>query len=671
MIQLGLLVRFGAEMQADVDTTRWLVFDHAEIDLPGHRLYVDGVEIALERKAFAVLVLLAREPGRVFSRDEILDAVWEHRHVTPGVLNRVITLLRHALGESAEEHRYLQTVHGVGYRFDADVRFLRERETPDASSDEEITQVEAPAPVKVEAAPDTLETLPSAIRAAARKRLIWPGAVLLVIVLAVAELWIHRPGNQAGVPVARTPTLVVLPLRAVGSDADEKALAQGLSEDLITRLARVDGLQLISSTSAALAEAQNFDLGQLAARMHVTHALEGSLRQSGQRLRIDLRLIQVPRGRTLWAQNYDRNLSDVLTIQSDIAQSVASALTLKLGLVNGTVAGDPKLFLEYLKLRHIWLQGYQPGKPHNLVALLRAFVARAPDYAPAHGLRALALTFLFPPQVAASEIREAGPEARRALELDPGQIDALLASAVLACRAADLERCMHHFRHANKLAPADSLIRASYAYSLAAIGYLHKALEQTGIGVASDPLSYPANVVRARILDTLGRHKQALEALEASKSLAVATPLRQAYMRWYNAIWRHDFAAARQAVKNMLSADHYRDSYAAATDALIDPRLWPKTMPLIDASEQATGRYNVLRLNAPNPDIPAAIAGIEAMLHSGRSTYILVMWMPEYAALRRDPAFQDFLQRTHIIDYWNAHGWPPQCHPADGKAVCA
>lgn len=95
-----------------------LVFDDVVIDFAGRRLLRAGVVQALEPKAFAVLALLGGTPGRVFTRDEILDAVWGHRHVTPGVLNRVMTLLRHALGEDAHSPHYLHTVHGVGYRFD-------------------------------------------------------------------------------------------------------------------------------------------------------------------------------------------------------------------------------------------------------------------------------------------------------------------------------------------------------------------------------------------------------------------------------------------------------------------------------------------------------------------------------------------------------------------------
>ncbi|MFC3552296.1 transcriptional regulator [Lysobacter cavernae] len=95
-----------------------LAFDDYVLDLAGRRLLRAGEPLPLEPKAFAVLSLLASAPGQVFARDEIVDAVWGHRHVTPGVLNRIMTLLRHAFGEDAQSPHYLHTVHGYGYRFD-------------------------------------------------------------------------------------------------------------------------------------------------------------------------------------------------------------------------------------------------------------------------------------------------------------------------------------------------------------------------------------------------------------------------------------------------------------------------------------------------------------------------------------------------------------------------
>ena len=95
-----------------------LAFDEIVIDFQGRRLLRAGQVRPLEHKAFEVLALLTDRPGQVFPRDDILDAVWGHRHITPGVLNRVMTLLRQALGEDAHSPRYLRTLHGVGYRFD-------------------------------------------------------------------------------------------------------------------------------------------------------------------------------------------------------------------------------------------------------------------------------------------------------------------------------------------------------------------------------------------------------------------------------------------------------------------------------------------------------------------------------------------------------------------------
>ena len=208
-------------------------------------------------------------------------------------------------------------------------------------------------------------------------------AALGICVLAAAGYLLTRHAPEAvAVPA---PTLVVLPLHPVGGAPEESALADGLSEELITRLARIDGLRLISRTSAALAQTEKLDLNQLGARLHVSHALEGSLRQSGQQLRIDLRLVEIPGGRTLWAQDYDRGLVDVFAIQSEIAKSVAATLTLKLGLGGATREPDPQLFRDYLQLWHRLSQHPDAPEYQQLTASLRALVARAPDYARAHG----------------------------------------------------------------------------------------------------------------------------------------------------------------------------------------------------------------------------------------------------------------------------------------------
>jgi TolB-like protein/DNA-binding winged helix-turn-helix (wHTH) protein len=692
-------------------STGWIVFDAAEIDCAGRRLFVGGSEVPLEPKAFAVLVLLASHAGRAFDRDEILDAVWGHRHVTPGVLNRVVTLIRQALGESAEENRYLHTLHGVGYRFDAVTQSVNARPgrsageahaqqgagaTPaydhatgiDAAASPTLpAQGATPAPVgafseasarttaegatHALAAPavDDTEAGAPATRPLRWRRLAGLGALALSAVLAAAYFLPQRA--QQAPANAPPPTLVVLPLRPVGGAQDESMLAEGLSEELITRLARIDGLRMISQTSAALARSEKLDLNQLAERLHVSHALEGSLRQSGQQLRIDLRLIEIPGGRTLWAQDYDRDLADVFAIQRNIAQSVAGTLTLKLGLQATPAEGDPQLFREYLEIRRRPLDLPGAAEYAKTIELLRAFVARAPEYARAHGLLArLLLQELRPSRTTSAEQAEAAREAARALELDPDQVDAHAALATLACRASDWAKCMSGFRHVLALAPVDTVLRTTFGRWLAATGYLDEALRQTDIAVASDPLNYTAIFFRARVLDTLGEHDAASKGFDQVISVAPASSGPWPYARWYNAIWRNDYAAAREFAAVMPVDEHFRDAYVAATEALVDPARWPQVEPLIEASERETGRYNFLRMLQPHSDTRKDIAALEVVMQTGSSSYNLLLWNPEYAALRRDPAFQDFLHRTHIIDYWRSNGWPAQCHAEGERAIC-
>jgi TolB-like protein/DNA-binding winged helix-turn-helix (wHTH) protein len=676
-------------------STGWIVFDAVEVDCAGRRLFVGGSEVPLEPKAFAVLVLLASHPGRAFDRDEILDAVWGHRHVTPGVLNRVVTLIRQALGESAEENRYLHTLHGVGYRFDAATRQAAARggvspqgRKPDANAPDSAsvsTTAERHAPLATDAEPmadaragaqravvegtaTPVERRTAAPVRPSRK----PGFAWLALgVCALISAGYLFTRRAVEVPANAVPTLVVLPLHPVGAAADESVFAEGLSEELITRLARIDGLHLISQTSAALAQTDKLNLNQLAERLHVTHALEGSLRQAGQQLRIDLRLIEIPAGRTLWAQDYNRALADVFAIQSEIAQSVAATLTLKLGLQRTPVETDPQLFREYLELRRRPLDNPGVGEYAKTIELLRAFVARAPDYARAHGLLArVLLQELRVSSATPADHAEAAREAARALELDPDQVEAHTALATLACRAADWTKCMNGFQHVLALAPTETMLRSTYGRWLAATGYLDEALRQSDIAVASDPLNYTAIFYRARVLDTLGRHDEAHGGLETAAHSAPYSAGRLPYARWFNAIWRHDYAAARACVAEMPAEEYFREAYAATTDALVDPSRWPQADLQIEASERASGHYNFVRILKPQPDFAGILAGLEVPMLTGSSSYNLLMWNPEYAALRRDPAFQDFLRRTHVIDYWRSNGWPAQCHADGERAIC-
>ncbi|MBS0516611.1 MAG: winged helix-turn-helix domain-containing protein [Proteobacteria bacterium] len=667
----------------------WISFDRVEIDLAGRRLFVDAHEIPIEPKAFAVLVLLARQPGRAFTRDEIFDAVWGHHHVTPGTLNRIVTLLRRALGEDAQRNQYLHTVHGVGYRLDADVVTGESRAAQVSGAATAVSMVDlkqtvgdpSTAPPPVAAITATQEQPADALPSRRRERRSSQRAILATTLLAIAlaaalSFWLLR--EPAATKAVASPTLIVLPLRPLGGEHGERMLADGFTEELTTQLAHANSLRLISNTSARVAQEQHLDSQQLALHTGTTHALEGSLRENADMLRIDVRLIETPSGHTLWAQSYDRKGTDVFAMQTDIAQAVAVALAVPLGLpakVQSSV--DAARYRRYLELRaQLPLFDPSPGQSRSADArnALREIIAREPDNARAFGLLARHLvgtldwTSLKPQPEAEGEIER---DAAHALQLDPDNADGHMALAALGHRRADWMTCHTEARKALELDPADIYARGGYAFSLASIGYLDEARREAESASRSDPLIAQTQITLARIYDTLGRHEDAKRALDAGARLDSWTPDEAVYTLWYNAVWRGDYAAA-EAIAQRIPEEHgWRESYLAYSRTRGDAAHWEEDIaPLIEASERQMHRYNFLRWLKPGVNLREVFEHADVMLRAGFSGFLLMIWQPENVALRRDPAFQDFLKRNNILDYWRVHGFPPQCKPEGDGARC-
>lgn len=640
-----------------------IVFDDIEIDIDGRRLVVGGKDVALEPKTFAVLLLLASNPGKTLTHDDILDAVWGHRHVTQNVMHRAIALLRQALGGRSPARQYIHTVHGVGYRFDATVQ----RRSPPSLLEGTRAATGADAPAAAAPAGQAVEgerrVAMRPRRNPGRNRVLITAVIAACTLIALAAVIVLR--RQSSAPPT-SPTLVVLPLQVIGSGKDESAFAAGLSEELTTRLARVHGLRLISGISPTIARQDDFDPVQLAAKLHTTHALEGSLREDGDKLRISLRLVETPSGRTLWAQDYDRTSGDVFAAQQEIAQAVAGALALPIGLARAKVpTPDPQVFREYLRLRHVFLTSNDDAAYAQAERDLDALSARAPGYAPVHGLLAANL---------ASDFEGAGKEdaalreAHKALAIDPNDLYAHVALGMVAAQARDWATAKKEYAAALALNPADSIVHNVDGFFLSRLGYGEQALAQFETGYASDPLGYWVTYNLGAQLDVLGRHAEAKKYLDLLPGREAKSSVETGVARWRNAIWRKDFTAARDFAAQLPESDGFRKAYVAVTDALVDPDAWPQAEAAISERESALGtRPDRLRLFEPRPDAADLLATFEPGTQQPGGSLI---WTPEFISVRRDPAFQTFLKRMKFIEFWNANGWPPQCKPDGDGARC-
>ncbi|HEY5805540.1 MAG TPA: winged helix-turn-helix domain-containing protein [Lysobacter sp.] len=663
-----------------------LRFDDIVLDPAGRRLLRAGQPQPLEPKAFAVLELLAGAPGQVFSRDEILDEVWGHRHVTPGVLNRVITLVRHALGEDAQSSRYLHTVHGYGYRFDLPAGTQEAGAVVDAASGAASpvdvgvgkglpgtgTSGEAPLDARPPgeeagdaAAPATARPLPLP----PRRWLRFAAAAMAVVAVALAW-WLWRspsPRGDAGTTPA--PVLAVLPMRAVGDDPRGQAFADGLTEEMIGLLAHIDGLRVISHTASFKFRDARLPASEVARRLQATHMLEGSVRQDGERLRISLHLVEADDDRTIWSQSFDRELRDIFVLQRNIAYAIANTLELQLGLsaAESNANEDPALYRRYLLARNA-APRVGEDRAEAAEGALRELTREHPDYARGQGGLAVVLwARSLGAQPGRDELRaEAEQAAATALRLDPQQPEAHAVLAARACRVQQWNDCMRLSRLAIKLAPADALCRGWYSYRLATLGYVREALDETDEALKLAPYDQDLHFWRGRLLDTLGRHE------EAREHLALASPERVATAAFFNAIWRRDYDTAQRLVEALPADVPWRASELAAVAALRDPALWPAVVPAIEVSERHPRHgqvpYDFTRLLLPVRDYPRDIDGLDAVQRAGYASYQWVFWQPESRALRQDPAFQRYLQRSGMAAYWREHGWPDVCH-ADGASV--
>ncbi|GAB3752735.1 hypothetical protein GCM10028795_22310 [Lysobacter olei] len=418
-------------------------FGDFRLDPIGHELRRSGVPVALEPKAFDVLGELLAHAGALRSRDELLDAVWGHRHVTPGVLNRSIAQLRRALGDDAEHPRYIQTVHALGYRFIAPVEG-----TP------------------ADALPASAAGVPVGVASTAG---------------AMADAACCPPARaQAGAPPA---SVAILPFTDLSEARDQDYFCDGLAEEIISGLARVPGLQVASRTSSFRYRDSDTDAREIGRQLNVAAIMEGSVRKAGDRVRVTAQLIDAGNGYHLWSENFDRRLEDIFAIQEEIARSVVAALRVSLTTpaeINFTrhAPHDMRAYDYYLRGRQ--LESHTTNVAWHLAPqMFRRAIALDPDYAQAHAGLADALTELLLWRLAKREdvLDEALAASRRALALAPDLAECQVAHGHVLSLAGEHDAAVAAFERAIALDP--KLYEAYYYFGrhCFATGHSERAID--------------------------------------------------------------------------------------------------------------------------------------------------------------------------------------------------
>lgn len=488
-----------------MDETRVLRFGVFELDLHSRELYKQGHKIHLQEQPFQVLAALLESPGELVSREELHHRIWpSDTFVDFDVgLNAAVKRLRQALGDSAENPRFVETLPRLGYRFLAPVTYAAGRES--AISDNRPATVETASPPSRET---VFESPPAVFKAVKLLRHPWGKlAVVVFVMAAVAGLLVLRPRPTATVTA---PVVAVLPFQNLSAEPETDYFSDGLADEIIRNLSMIDGLQVRSRTSSFAFKDQPRNLREVARQLNVNLVLEGSVQRAGNRLRVNAQLVRVHDDTTVWSDRYDRDIQDVFAIQDEISSSIVTQLRLQLRTGRRRFHTTPENYDTYLRGLAL-SQGMLPGEPAKLQEALRLFqevVAKDPEFAPGHlGMARVWSKISFSRRTTfegAFEQTRAATE--KSLQLDPLLPEAYGFLGELSVRDLDWSRAETHYRRALALDPNLSETRSAFALVvLVPLGKMDEALSQARKAVELDPLSSETSQTLLLVLYVAGR----------------------------------------------------------------------------------------------------------------------------------------------------------------------
>jgi len=438
-------------------------FGEFTLDASRYLLQRGDRTLRLEKRPMEFLILLLEKRGELVCREEVARRLWGADvfvDVDHGI-NTAVRKIRIALRDNPEKPRFIETVVGKGYRFAAPVVCSGNGKPLEETPPEPTTGVQ-PIPVHVPAGP-AVEHAAVAPQDAIPKRtwLLGRGAILVIGVVAALLFGIRWKLRQTSHPAIRS--LAVLPLKNLSGDPTQQYLADGLTEELIGRLAAIHNLRVISRTSVMHFRDTTLTAPEIAKALHVDALVEGSIIRDGSRVRVHAQLIRASTDEHFWSETYDRELRDVLSLQSDVAQAIARK-------VKVTVAGDERQRLSAFhavlpEAYESYLQGnFSLHNSNNKAAIEKSIryysdaISKDPAFAPAYVGLAAAHAALGTVMMGGDPGRER-PQmvsaARTALKLDPGLAEAHILLADIAQKQWHWAEAESEYRRALELDPND------------------------------------------------------------------------------------------------------------------------------------------------------------------------------------------------------------------------
>jgi TolB-like protein/DNA-binding winged helix-turn-helix (wHTH) protein/Flp pilus assembly protein TadD len=616
----------SVHVEHPVESPARLRFGVFEVDLRHGVLTRQGARLPLQDLPFRALVMLLESPGELVTRDQLRQQLWPQTVIDfDHGLNKAINKIRDVLGDSASHPRFVETVARRGYRFLADVTVVRD--APDS----------APSPAVAASGPATgpvpaiePEQGPVAVSRPRLRRYLIASMVLLVAI--GGPTWRLLAGRHAAETVQ---SLAVLPLQNLSGDPTQDYFADGMTDELITQLAQISALRVISRSSVMAYRHSSKPLAQIGRELNVQAVVEGSVVSEGPRVRISAQLIRLPDDVHIWANSYEGDLRDTLKLQGEVARAIASQVRVTLSpheqaILHASREVDPAAYRAYLKGRYFWNK--RTGTDlRAAIEYFNAAVSADPGYAEAYAGLADSYALAGDWEYGVLSPEQAWPlanaAARKALSLDDslGAAHASLAFA-LDLYAWDWDTAETEFRRAISLSPNYATAHHWYAFHLLLTGHDQEAISELRKAESLDPLSL---IISADTADALCIAHLTDQSIAQSEQLLAMEP---------------NFALAHYELGQALEQKHQYDEAIRRLRRAIElgghSALFDSNLAHVYAvSGRRDDAVHILRdLEAQHAENPAAYANIALVYVGLGDADSAFSWLQKACRARANPS---------------------------------
>lgn len=618
-------------------------FGRFELDSRTGELRKDGIRLRLQGQPIEVLAILLEQPGELVTREQLRARLWDSDTFVDFEhgLNAAVNKLRVALNDSAEQPAYIETIPRRGYRF--------------------IGPIDQPEPLAIRT---DAPAKPVTTRRVASPILAWlAGLVALALIVGwgAGMRWGRSLPPGPGDSGARV-MLAVLPFENYSGDPDQDYFSDGLTEEMISELGQLDSprLGVIARTSVMGYKQKPRTISQIRRDLAVEYVLEGSVRRAGDRVRISAQFIRASDETHLWARSYDRDVDDVLPLQTEIARAITAEIQPLLPRPVGTKQTAIKRIgaeaYEAVSKGRYLLERRTADAIRNAEQHFQRAIALEPTYALAYvGLadsHMLAITYADAPANAA--MTQARSAVTKALALDE-QLPAAHAwmGMIMTEYDWDWEGAERKFRRAIELNPSFAYAHKLYAEHLSYVGRFEEAIAEARLARQLDPLSVVANSLVGLILYRAQRYHEALEALKRALELDPNHPM--AYLPQglaLSMLERHDEAisalekgaAASGHSSEMIAQLAWANGRAGRTERARDLL---RTLQARSKTQHVSPFFPALA-HAGLGEWATAIDLLNAAYREREWFLCVLKTDPAFEPVRNDARFQDLVRRLNL-----------------------